>query len=618
MPVVKLITGGMSYPVAIEEHGDKWQLQFKYAPPLINEVRCMEGARWDSEKKIWKVERSRRNAWTLRYLLGKDNPYARYDTPLPEYTPIRTEKDRCYDRPGRPFTGVQLHQRIAVAQFLTRRRATYAAEPGMGKTLAVIEALETLQRSYDRPLRVCYSGTKTAVEGVKEEFRFWRCTVPVTWWTTYDGVKRLVNTWEPGQPAPDVWIPDEGQKLKGHKSQRSEAGLHLSHSMLDDHGDDSYIWELTGTPAPEDPTDWWMQCEIVCPGFLRESSYYRYRDRVFIMEERSGLHGNYPHEVQVKDGGECVTCKESLRLVAELETESVGMKKDLPAYAEADVHRIGEILKALDQLELKLRTCKYCSGTRRVPNEVDTCAKAREGLVLVHMKRDWQKHLPPNHYRELIAKSSDSVLRAAYNVASSATNALDALNKLRQLSDGFLYDENGVAQRGETPKDELFQGLLEQYEDSGRGIAYAGYTASIDHVVELCLEQGWSVWRNDGRGHWCSEGWDFQTSYAMFQRRITCPKKKLMYVAHPGSGGVSITLTASLFAAYYSNDFSGEARSQSKERGNREGMDLNNGFTIWDFFNLATDRLVRDKLDNKERLEDMSLGVVLETLRRII
>jgi hypothetical protein len=44
-------------------------------------------------------------------------------------------------------------------------------------------------------------------------------------------------------------------------------------------------------------------------------------------------------------------------------------------------------------------------------------------------------------------------------------------------------------------------------------------------------------------------------------------------------------------------------------------MDLNNGFTIWDLFNLATDRLVRDKLDNKERLEDLSLGVILDTLK---
>jgi len=225
MPVVKLIADQRAYPVLIEEDGDKWVLSFKYAPPLIAEVRCMEGARWQKERKVWQVERSRRNAWTLQYLLGK-NPYARYDAPLPEIIPNRAADMRQFDRPGHPFKGLGPHQRIQVAQLITRKRTIIAAEPGMGKTLPVIEALEKLAIILGRTPRVWYTGTKTAVEGVKEEWRFWRAKIPVELWCTYDGLKRVLNTWEPGRPAPDVWIPDEGQKLKGHKSQRSEAGLH--------------------------------------------------------------------------------------------------------------------------------------------------------------------------------------------------------------------------------------------------------------------------------------------------------------------------------------------------------------------------------------------------------
>lgn len=61
-------------------------------------------------------------------------------------------------------------------------------------------------------------------------------------------------------------------------------------------------------------------------------------------------------------------------------------------------------------------------------------------------------------------------------------------------------------------------------------------------------------------------------------------------------------------ALYYSNDFNGEARAQSEDRGHRPGMDMNKGFTIIDIFHLPSDEKVYQNLKQKRKLELMTLG----------
>ena len=53
--------------------------------------------------------------------------------------------------------------------------------------------------------------------------------------------------------------------------------MHLADAVRNEHGWDGYIWEMSGTPAPKSPVDWWNQCEIACPGFLAEGTYAKFK-----------------------------------------------------------------------------------------------------------------------------------------------------------------------------------------------------------------------------------------------------------------------------------------------------------------------------------------------------
>lgn len=164
------------------------------------------------------------------------------------------------------------------------------------------------------------------------------------------------------------------------------------------------------------------------------------------------------------------------------------------------------------------------------------------------------------------------------------------------------------------PKDQVVKDLLEECEESGRIVIFAGFTGSIDRVRELCLNQKWDVVQVDGRG-WKIFGPD----------KAHCRKTKpldhwssdaprVVFLAHPQSGGLGLTLTEANMAVYYSNDFNPESRSQSEDRIHRMGMDENRGATIVDIYHLPTDEHVRNVLKDNRRLELLTLGEVQETL----
>ena len=254
--------------------------------------------------------------------------------------------------------------------------------------------------------------------------------------------------------------------------------------------------------------------------------------------------------------------------------------------------------------------CEHCKGTGKVDNEVEFLSKRLDGLVLRVEKPD----LPEKQYRIVKIEPAPDVLRAAEVVAMTASNALDALNRLRQLSDGFLYDREThiPAYAKGSAKEKAVIDLLDEYSDQGRLIIYAAYTASINRLADLCQEQGWLVWRYDGKQMLTWDGRDFQSAYATFQDPHF--KEKIVYVAHPKKGGMSLTLTAAVAAVYYSNDFEGESREQSEDRIHRIGMDENKGATIIDIIHLATDQLVRDRLIEKQDLQGLSLASIRDAL----
>ena len=49
-----------------------------------------------------------------------------------------------------------------------------------------------------------------------------------------------------------------------------------------------FVIEMSGTPSPKSPVDWWSQCEIAWPGFLREGSQKAMEERMAFMVQQTG------------------------------------------------------------------------------------------------------------------------------------------------------------------------------------------------------------------------------------------------------------------------------------------------------------------------------------------
>jgi SNF2 family DNA or RNA helicase len=158
------------------------------------------------------------------------------------------------------------------------------------------------------------------------------------------------------------------------------------------------------------------------------------------------------------------------------------------------------------------------------------------------------------------------------------------------------------------PKDDALISLLEENEETGRLVVFAGFTGSIDKITALCLKQGWDVVRVDGRGWQVRTKDGIQNEVPLDYWADLVNNQRVCFVAHPKSGGMGLTLTESRMAVYYSNGYETESRTQSEDRIHRIGTDLNLGATIVDLIHLPTDLKVLELLKDNRRLELMSMG----------
>lgn len=668
---LKFRIGNFRYPVQVtSQDNGKLALRFRYNPQLIEEVKVMAGARWNPEGKFWTVDNSRRNLFNIAFLTEK-NPYKRYEGPLVEFKPRRYW---CF-----------FHQVEEASHILTRRQCICALEMGTGKTMAAMEAMEA--SGHDDWI---WAAPRSALYSVKLEFERWKicdtCSLPkkaITLsdgsviqahdgtdhhWTTgkcvtprfytCEGLKKLVDEWPKDKKPPQGLVLDESSRYKNPTAQRSQAADNLANAMRDEWGDEAFVVEMSGSPSPNKPTDWWMQCEIACPGYLKEGNIQKLQKRLAVIEQRENLltGGVYPHLICWRDSVKrCESC-------GQMEDDR---RHDLGSGGHS------------------FQPCK---------DEISGLYRRMKGLVLVKFKKDCLD-LPDKQYKLIELQPSNEMLRAAQMINAKAPSAIQALTLLRELSDGFQYKEveAGVMQcemckgtrtrkmpvdldnpdepldgltvqygkrvtydeagtptvteipvrighqevaceacdgTGEvvklartsvpvkSPKEEALTELLDQHEDVGRMVVYGGFTGTIDKIVELVKRADWNYIRVDGRG-WDSSlrGYHPLRMLEAFQsdRNID----RICFIGQPSSAGMGLNLTASPTIVYYSNDFNAESRIQSEDRIHRAGMDKNRGATIYDLVLLPSDLLVLNNLKRKRRLQDLSLGQMRDEIAAI-
>lgn len=595
---VKLRAGKYLIPVTLIYVEDRIFVQFKYNKILIAEIKAMEGAKWhgyDSKpRKIWSIANSHRNTFQLSYLQGK-KPYAHFDRDIISYD---------YQRP------LYIHQKEFTDFILTRKVCIIAGQMGTGKTLSAIEVMERSGFT-----NWWWVGPKSALRAVEREFRIWNSKIHPEIFT-YERLVKTMKNWSEGQKAPQGVIFDESARIKNPTTQRSQAAKILADGIREDWDDNGYIILMSGAPAPKSPVDWWHQCEVVCPGFLKEGSQMKFKKRLAVIVERESVTGGvYPHiEAWLDDEKRCSIC--------------------------------GKFENDFIHCASKLDGNEAYHDFKPSKNEVAFLYERMKGLVLVKFKKDCLD-LPDKIYRTIHLKPNQKILNLARSILSTAPTVIGGITLLRELSDGFQYQNiedgtvvcsvcngkkqiidplnekqlvdcdgcNGkgikkkfkrIATQIECPKEEAIRDLLDEYIDIGRVIIYAGFTGSVDRCVQICQKNGWATIRVDGRG-WLLSSDLSGDPLDIFQDKLD-EFPRVVFIGQPGAAGMGLTLTASPVIIYLSNDFDFEHRVQSEDRAHRPGMDLNRGCTIIDFIHLPTDQLILDNLKKKKRLQALTLG----------
>lgn len=665
MTEIKLRAGGFFYPVHALTCGDTLRLQFGYNKLLLEEIRSMAGAKWHPANcdcpycaklggKAWSILDNQRNRFQLRFLAAKkpeDNPYHRYDLSL-----IAVDQRAWYNHEHQKELMPYEHQFETASHIITRRQCIVAEEMGLGKTLADLMATKEID-----PEGWWYVAPKSVIRAIERELMIWGWPVhkrPMM--MTYESLVKTMENWKPGVKAPQKVTFDECARLKTPTSQRSQAAKALADGVRQDWGDNAYVVLMSGTPAPKSPADWWHQCEVACPGFLKEGDIFKFRNRLGVIVQKESITGGvYPQLVTWRDDEKkCQTC-------GLLATDPVHGSDDENAMfgsGENDNH-------------------KFEPGK----NEILGLYKRLQGLVIVKWKKDCLE-LPDKRYRVIEVKPKPSTLRVAAVIAKSSKTVISGLTLLRELSDGFQYQQVPIGKEtcprchgekkaeekfeiegtcpncprerddfgncvnhtptyreevitcphcggtGEVdkfdrivkevpcPKDDALIELLDEYSDVGRLVIYGGFTGAIDRVIKICHQEDWATIRVD-QGKWTtttSKGESIlMDPLELFQNKTLDHLEKyprVAFVAHPKSGGEGQTLTASPAIVYFSNDYDGNARTQSEDRIHRIGMDLNKGALIIDIFHLPSDKKVLDNLKAKRNLELMSLGELSEAM----
>jgi SNF2 family DNA or RNA helicase len=599
-------------PATIERDGDR--IYFLKSPfALKDEIKAMKGSKWhqfvpDDGRKMWSVDDCTRNKFQLEFMMGGD-PYANWDRPLQHWN---------YSRP------LYDHQRLMADHCLTYHYKILAAEMGVGKTLSAIEVMEN-SGLHDW----WWVGPKSALAAVEREFKKWGLKV-MPRLMTYDRLRIEMGQWG-GGTAPEGVIFDESSRLKSATANRTKAAMHLADSIREEHGDKGFVILMSGTPSPKSPVDWWAQCEVCYPGFLREGSAKSFERRMAVFESIETQSGKISKRKTWKDDeNKCDVC---------------GEYEDHPEHEFDDIFGDG-------------------GDHHFVPskNEVAYLYERLDGLVLPLAKKDCLD-IPDKIYRTVELEPTSTIKRVAKTLAKTAETAIQGITWLRELSDGFQYRERQEGMKicpvckGEgkceqwqyddvldpvkemstcetcggsgdipnmvreskkvpCPKDKAIISLLDENEEQGRIVIFAGFQGSIDRVVDVCHKQQWDVVKVDGRG-WkilpCGEE-TIPKSVKPLDYWGDTERRRVAFVAHPESGGMGLTLTESRMAVFYSNDYKPESRIQAEDRIHRPGIDENKGATIVDLFHLGTDRKVLNVLRDNRRLEQMTLGEVRESL----
>lgn len=435
---VKLRAGRYLVPAKVLVGEDDIGLRFRYNRDLITEIKAaFEKRKWDKTERVWTFPDTPRNRFVLRYLMG-----------MPVYEPyngvveVSDTLDRAINRP------LYHHQKEAMVHLLERKQCILAGEMGVGKTLAVIQALDHLSAT-----DIWYVAPKSALAAVQNEFQKWGAkTYPR--FMTYDGMRRVLAHWADRKLPPCFAIFDESSRLKNPGTKRWKAAKHLTDAMREERRN-PFIWLMSGSPAPHDPTDWWGQAELACPGFLKERNRNDMRSRIGEIEMRQAPAGHmYPHLLRWLDEEVELLHKRLQGLVLfQLKKDCLDLPDKvyqvIPLEPTAEVKRAAYMLaETADNPLAALTSCRMLSdGVLKKPDGSFISVKVPKDDALFDIMETHEDRLIVfAGFTEAVNKICDLVVKAGWQVirydGRGLWSTLSGLHSLKEAERRFQEEDS--------------------------------------------------------------------------------------------------------------------------------------------------------------------------------
>jgi len=345
-----------------------------------------------------------------------------------------------------------------------------------------------------------------------------------------------------------VMIVDESSKMKKTKSQITQAilslaGIKFRRSKYKTDVVIPHRYVLSGTPAPNDESEYWAQIKFITgPGDeCLNGNYYAFRSKYFVTIPL-GLTGQKMFKFRESMQQEFM---DSIKPVTHIVSKDDVL--DLPE----QVHQVRKV---------------YLSQPER--QAYDT------------MKKD------------LVLRFEDEMVLS--------TTALTEVMKLRQLTSGFIYGEEGTHRTGKSKFNELMA-LLEEIGDH-QVIIWCNFREEIQILLKE-LKSVAALWsRTDDR----------ESVIHAFQKGHT-----QYLVANPQSAAHGLTFTNCRYAIYFSLNYSYEMQKQSQDRIHRIGQKHNTTY-YYLIADKTVDEMIYKTVLRKGNLSKTILGYLKGSKTRVL
>lgn len=578
-------------PVTLRITEDRiWFDKQPFNRELNAEIKSMKGYKWhgfdDPPVKKWSIVNHPRNVFQLRVLMG-ENPYEWFERPLESLTVADFNRPE-YDLEGIEINGAQVDM---VSSGLQYHYQIWAAEQGLGKTLAAIELMERSDKK-----DWWYVGPKSALASVREEFKKWNVDPQIKLTTiTYQKLVSKMRYHFNDIVVPNGVIFDETDNVKNPTTYMAIASQTLADMIREKYGFDGYVLMLSGTPSAKHPTDLWSQCEICWPGFLREGTEKAFELRYAVMREVDNLDGT-------------------------TFTKRVGWNESEVA---ALPNRYRGLMKVYRKDEwLNLPKKQYKTIRLDPSNKVLRVAKSLTNIATNTITAlTWLRELSSGFQYSTVCTGQQAC--PVCNGSGHYEYAVDGKTCPGCNATGKIKEYSKETKQVSTPKDAALNAILEnnQFWQKNHIVTAASFQGSIDRILKICQKKEWFTCAIDGRG-WRSydpegkiiKGRKGLTSEEALLNIWNYQEGKIALVGNPGSCRYGLTLTLAHVLVFYDNSFSAVHRLQMEDRIHRQSMDLDLGALIIDLVHLPVDQLVIDTLKNNKRLELLSLGAIHESI----